>query len=234
MHQLAPRCNNIFHQYLFLLNNQEGFFLADYIQTPQKYPLKIPVDKKDTFYANLDEIPVVSKPKQVFTTHRVRRGETLSIIAEKHRVSVESIVCANSIDRQNYIITGQTLRIPKSAVVYQTQKQKSLKKEPAIKHVVKKGDSLWIIAKRYGTTTQQILEHNHLQSSRLYIGQVLMVPDSESETATNEGLKIYQVRQGDNPFYISKRHSMELERFLRINHLTPKSKIFPGQKLFVE
>ena len=205
-----------------------------HIVPPQKYSLKIPAGKKGIFYANLDEIPVVSKPKQVFTTHRVRRGETLSIIAEKHRVSVESIVCANSIDRQNYIITGQTLRIPKSAVVYQTQKQKSLKKEPAIKHVVKKGDSLWIIAKRYGTTTQQILEHNHLQSSRLYIGQVLMVPDSESETATNEGLKIYQVRQGDNPFYISKRHSMELERFLHINHLTPKSKIFPGQKLFVE
>ena len=81
---------------------------------------------------------------------------------------------------------------------------------------------------------QQIMKNSRLHSTRLHVGQVLMIPQAEYNATADEGFKIYHVRRGDNPFYIAKRHSMEIERFLRINRLTPKSKIFPGQRLFVE
>lgn len=201
----------------------------------RRYSLKVPVGKKSMLIAKLDEIPVTSKPKEVFITHRVKRGETLSIIAEKYRVGINTIIRTNSISRRNYIIAGQTLKIPKkSTVAYKTQKYKRPKKAPTLRHVVKRGDSLWIIAKRYGTTTQQIQENNRLHNTRLHIAQVLTIPQAEFEATADESIKIYHVRRGDSPFYIAKRHSMELERFLRINRLTPRSKIFPGQKLFVE
>lgn len=205
------------------------------ILPPGRYSLKVPVGKKSILIAKLDEIPVISKPRGVFITHRVKRGETLSIIAEKYRVGMSAIVRTNNINHRNYIIAGQMLKIPKKGVVSsKTQKYKRPKKAPSLRHVVKSGDSLWIIAKRYGEKTQQIQEKNHLHSTRLHIGQVLMIPQSEVEATADEGSKIYHVRRGDSPFYIAKRHSMELERLLRMNRLTPKSKIFPGQKLFIE
>jgi membrane-bound lytic murein transglycosylase D len=209
--------------------------LRHQIVPPGTYSLKVPVSKKDMLLAKLDDIPVTSKPKQIIITHRVRRGETLSIIAKKYRVSVNSIIRINRINKRNYIIAGQTLKIPqKSTVAYALPKYKRIKKAPTLRHVVKKGDSLWIIAKRYGTTIQQIRKNSRLRSTRLHIGQILWIPQSDFKTTANEGLEIYHVRRGDSPFYIAKRHNMELERFLRINRLTPRSKIFPGQKLFVE
>ncbi len=78
------------------------------------------------------------------------------------------------------------------------------------------------------------MENNRLYNTRLHVGQVLMIPQAEYKATVDEGFKLYQVRRGDNPYHIANRHSMELERFLRINRLTPKSKIFPGQRLFIE
>ena len=49
-------------------------------------------------------------------------------------------------------------------------------------------------------------------------------------TSTNQ----YLVRSGDSPYKIAKSHNMSLGHFLRINDLTPRSKIFPGQVLKVE
>ena len=165
----------------------------------------------------------------------MKRGETISTIAEKYRVSVNAIARTNKINRNNYIIAGQTLKIPKKHTAFtKSHTPKRSQKGPATRHVVRRGDSLWIIAKRYGTTTQQLMENNRLSSTRLHIGQVLMISDATSRVTTDEGLKLYHVRRGDNPFYIAKQHSMELDRFLHLNRLTAKSKIYPGQRLYVE
>jgi membrane-bound lytic murein transglycosylase D len=105
-------------------------------------------------------------------------------------------------------------------------------------HVVKSGDSLWNIAKRYGTTTKKIQSLNNLQTTQLHIGQVLKIPGYKDEKIVKQieagDLKIYQVKRGDSPFDIAQLHKMPLNRFLRINLLTPNSTIYPGQKLFIE
>jgi membrane-bound lytic murein transglycosylase D len=76
---------------------------------------------------------------------------------------------------------------------------------------------------------------NNLSSNRLYIGQALKIPGFKPEPLpdTNE-LSVYLVKSGDSPFTIAKKHNMQLERLLRINHLNPRSKIYPGQKLYIE
>ncbi len=56
----------------------------------------------------------------------------------------------------------------------------------------------------------------------------------KKETQVVNGSKIYQVKSGDSPYEIALLHNMSLKRFLRINQLTPRSKIYPGQKLYVE
>ena len=101
-------------------------------------------------------------------------------------------------------------------------------------HVVKKGDSLWKIAKQYGTTTKKIQQLNQLATTELQQGQILTIFDHQELPAKNEGLSTYEVQPGDSPFQIAKRHNMDLSRFLSLNKLWPNDRIFPGQTVYVE
>jgi membrane-bound lytic murein transglycosylase D len=49
-----------------------------------------------------------------------------------------------------------------------------------------------------------------------------------------DGLDTYQVKSGDSPFLIAKRHNMALNRFLSLNQLWPSSTIYPGQTVYVD
>jgi membrane-bound lytic murein transglycosylase D len=200
---------------------------------PDTYTLKVPANKGQQLLAIIHEIPVSSPPKPTFVYHRVRRGETLSTIAKRYRTSVRKIMRANKLRRSNYIVAGRLLKIPQRGYEYRPPKRKKLKPKHGPTHTVASGDSLWIIANRYGTTTQKIQQLNNLSSTELYIGQILILPQSASGQE-NIGLKTYRVEHGDSPFEIAVRHNMSLDRLLRMNNLTTQSTIYPGQKLVVE
>jgi len=202
---------------------------------PETYTLRIPSDKKEILIAKLDELPKTSKHRTATLKHRVRRGETVSKIAKRYGTSNNAIRYANNLNRRNFIVTGQVLNIPTSkTVVYKAPKYTPKKLKKSTAHVVKGGDSLWIIAKRYGTTTQQIQQANGLTGTRLSIGQTLKIPVGEVEPPSKEKSKTYRVRRGDSPFRIAQRHKISLERLLRINKLTPRSRIYPGQVLVID
>jgi membrane-bound lytic murein transglycosylase D len=61
----------------------------------------------------------------------------------------------------------------------------------------------------------------------------LVVPTGQA-VETSRSLKTYNVRRGDTPFMIAKRFKMPLESLLRINRLTPRCTIYPGQELKVQ
>ena len=110
------------------------------------------------------------------------------------------------------------------------------KPEPArtITHVVKSGDSLFNIASRYGVTTKKIQEINKLSSLNIAVGQSLAIPEPTKNATVETGLKKYMVKKGENAFSIASGHNMPVDRFLSINNLSSGSKIFPGQKVYVE
>jgi membrane-bound lytic murein transglycosylase D len=83
-----------------------------YKATPPNYSLKVPPGKAHMLLANLEKIPQYKPPKKRYVYHRVRRGETLSHLAKKYRVSVRSISNANGIVQKDFIRTGQKLKIP--------------------------------------------------------------------------------------------------------------------------
>jgi len=200
-----------------------------------KYPLKVPLNKGRELLARLQEIPVSSVPRPAYVYHRVRSGETLSTIAQRYHTSVRRIARANNITKANYIVAGKKLKIPqRGTAVYASRQYDKSAYGRGGTHVVRKGDSLWILARRYGTTTKKIQTLNNLPTTNLSIGQVLKMPGRNDETPPKENLKTYLVKSGDSPFVIAQRHKMPLGRFLRINRLTPRSKIYPGQKLYVE
>ncbi len=200
-----------------------------------KYPLRVPPGKSEVLLANLDKIPVSYPPQPAYVYHRIRPGESLSTIARRYRSSVRKIMRANNLRRSSYIVAGRKLKIPRRGTMpYRSKIDRNKDFTLPSSHVVKSGDSLWNIAKRYGTTTKQIQSLNNLQTTQLHIGQVLKIPGYKNEKIEVGNLKVYQVKHGDSPFDIALLHNMPLERFLRINLLTPNSKIYPGQKLFLE
>jgi membrane-bound lytic murein transglycosylase D len=201
----------------------------------ENYQLKIPPGNSETLVAKIDQLPVSHPPQRAFVYHRVRNGETLSIIARKYRTSVKSIMRANNLRRSNFIVAGKRLKIPRRGYAKHNRRiHKQPKNGQAVSHVVRKGDSLYLIAKKYGTTTKKIQELNHLPSTRLYKGQVLTIFAAKGKPPKVDGLATYEVQKGDSPFLIAKRHKMTLDRFMYLNRLYPGSMIFPGQKLYID
>ena len=199
------------------------------------YRLRIPPGNSDLLMAELDQIPVSHPPQRAYVYHRVRNGETLSVIARKYRTSVKSIMRANNLRRSNYIVAGKRLKIPQRG--YMQKRPKTVEKPrngQAVNHIVRKGDSLFTIAKRYGTTIKKIQELNNLTTTTLHKGQVLVIFPGKKEQPVVNGLATYEVRPGDSPFLIAQRHQMPLDRLLYLNQLYPGSKIYPGQKLYIE
>ncbi len=76
------------------------------------YALKVPLGKAAVVLASIDTIPKWSPPKVEFVVHRVRRGETLSLIALRYRTSTRRILEANNLRSGRLLRIGQRLKIP--------------------------------------------------------------------------------------------------------------------------
>ena len=196
------------------------------------YSLKVPKGKGEVLLAKLDDIPVY---RPAYRTHRVRSGESLSVIADRYGSSVRAIMTANNLRNKHYLRINQKLKIPVSKTAIASlevpQVQASQIKGEIIEYRVRKGDSLWLIARRYGTTTKMIQSLNQLDSALLSIGQVLKIPSGQTMASVIGDTQTYLVRKGDSPYLIAKRHNMDLSTFLELNGLTPRNMIFPGQVL---
>ncbi len=207
----------------------------DILPASADYELRVPPGMGKTVLARIDSLPIHNAPQPAaYVYHRVRRGDTLSTIARKYGTSIEKITKANRISRRSIIVGGQRLRIPCQNCEPRTTtaSRSSQSRRTIVNHKVHSGDSLWIIARKYDTTTKAIQRANGMKGTRIAIGQVLKIPTAE--TGRPKSYRTYQVKRGDIPFEIARRYNMPLQRFLKVNQLTESSKIFPGQKLYVE
>lgn len=104
--------------------------------------------------------------------YTVKRGNTLSQIARAYRVSVEHIVELNDIEDPNLIYPGEKLRITESNVTDLEPIDNSIE----VYYVVKNGDTLYGIARRFGITLNEILEYNDIPNPDLiYPGQTIKI-----------------------------------------------------------
>jgi membrane-bound lytic murein transglycosylase D len=76
------------------------------------YLLRVPPGKAELLTAELSKLPKWTPPKVEFVYHRVRRGETLSLIALRYRTSIQRILEANNIRSTRMLRVGQRLKIP--------------------------------------------------------------------------------------------------------------------------
>lgn len=107
------------------------------------------------------------------TTYIVQPGDTLSGIARRHGVSVSVLAAANGLTPQSWVYVGQRLTIPGAGST----------PAPATRvHIVQRGDNLFRLGLRYGTTAAAIRTANGLRSDVIYVGQRLVIPGADGGT----------------------------------------------------
>lgn len=102
--------------------------------------------------------------------------------------------------------------------------------EGPIIHVVGQGESLFVMAARYGTTVEAIVQANGISNPNLiYVGQRLTIPLPGSVAPT----EIYVVRLGDTLSSIALRFGATVSAIAKVNQISNPSLIYPGQRLVI-
>ena len=94
-------------------------------------------------------------------------------------------------------------------------------------YVVKKGDTLWSIAKKYSISVDELKRLNDLDNNMLSIGQVLRV---SGDAATNND--IYIVKSGDTLYSIASRYGISVDNLKKYNNLTGNV-LSIGEQLYI-
>ncbi len=138
----------------------------------------------------------------------VQKGDSLWSISSKLGVNVSDIKKSNNLSSNNLSI-GQVLIIPSK----KSDDEESNADENV--YVVKKGDSLWLIAKNYNTSVDEIKRLNNLSSNTLSIGQKLKIPNAITSNEIT-----YTVKKGDSLWLIANRYDTTVNAIKDKNGLT--------------
>ena len=147
-------------------------------------------------------IPSISVSPEVSDTYIVQKGDSLWSIANKFNMTVSELKKLNNLTN-NLLSIGQVLKIKDSSNNGKTT------------YTVQKGDSLWVIANKYGITTEELKSYNNLTSNLLSIGQILKIPQGKTSTEN-----IYTVKKGDSLWTIANRYNTTVEKIKVLNNLT--------------
>lgn len=192
---------------------------------------------QNIFLGESSECPSVEEPEPVpeeepqTVYYTVKRGDTLWNIARNYGTTVQSIAGINGISNPNLIYPGQVLKI----LVNDTS-ETGVNTMGHIIYTVKSGDTLWNIARNYGTTVQNIAELNGIRNPNfIYIGQRLRIDVNYSISASSgsgalQGIT-YIVRRGDNLWRIARRYGVTVRYIASLNNIQNPNRIYPGQIL---
>lgn len=158
-------------------------------------------------------LKTTSKVPEQTGTYKVQKGDTLFGIASKYNTTVDKIKQLNNLT-SNTLFIGQELKVPSEENT----------EEYAIYEVIK-GDSLWLIAKKYGITVDELIRLNNLTSLELQIGDKLKVPKKAIDTK-------YTVKNGDTLWSIARDNNVSVEALKQANNLTTNL-LTVGQSLVI-
>lgn len=189
-------------------------------------------------------------------TIRVEAGDTLWGISQRYNTTVVKLKEANRLTSDTIYI-GQVLNIPSEASsspkakLTTNNKTEAAPKQTGSTYIVKKGDTLWGIAKNNGTSVSELKRLNGLTSDLIYPGQVLKLsgssqavssekvsakeqvqaPKQTSQTSNKASSQnTYTVQKGDSLWKIAVKFKLTVNQLKAANNLS-SDVIYPGQVL---
>jgi peptidoglycan endopeptidase LytF len=193
------------------------------------------------------------------SAYTVVKGDTPGAIARKLGVSTDELIKLNNLDSRNLQI-GQRLSVPgydqrqnasaeKAAPAGQETAEPSLIEPDNSKvssttstkeYVIKKGDTPGAIAGRLGVSTDELIRLNNLDSRKLRVGQVLLVPGTQTGSvsvdtsaardAENQAPSEYIVKKGDTLYELARTYGVSVDRIKEYNNLR-NNNLRVGQRL---
>ena len=165
-----------------------------------------------------------TNPSNMFL-YTVKKGDSLYSIASRYNTTVNEIVSLNNLTSNNLSI-GQVLRIPE---VYNSEMNLPNFKN----YIVKKGDTLYAIARDNGITVDTIIKDNSLNNNNLSVGQILKIRiydnsiNNEYEECFGQdyipedsnNIIDYVVKRGDSLYSIASKYNTSVNELMRINNL---------------
>ena len=219
--------------------------LAGSLLVPPRYPLRVPAGTAARFEQAYAELSPERKPdRQAAFGYRVRRGDTLGAIARRFGSSVSEIQRANRLPRADRIYVGQRLRIPQQGsgraappsvdrAAVRAREERTAAAEPRnspqqtpseVVHVVRRGESVHRIARKYGVAVAAVVAANELRRPELiHAGQRLRIPRGGKDV-------VYRVRRGDTLSQLARTFGTSTAKIQRANGLRG-SRIVVGQTL---
>ena len=182
----------------------------------------------------------------VATTYVVQKGDNLSSIAKKNNVTVAEIKEWNHLSSAS-IQLGMALQIAKIEQVANTEMASNTKIEN-VEYIVKKGDNLGNIAKKFGSTVDDLKLWNNLADNTIAFGASLIVSKSEVAVENEKAVTTfskkesvasaskskntdYLVKKGDSLYSISKQYpGVSISDIKKWNNISGEE-IKPGMKL---
>ncbi len=166
----------------------------------------------------------------------VKKGDTLSIIASKYRVSVKDLKSVNNL-KSNEVEIGMKLIIPDSQIPMRVVRVSPNLNETN-SYVVKKGDTLSIIASKYRVSVKDLKNANSMKGDKVTVGMRLVIPNStlsknvEPKTPVISDNSKYIVQKADSISSIAKRYGVSQVELKRANNIKGNT-INSGQLLKV-
>ena len=150
----------------------------------------------------------------------VQNGDTLYEIAERFGTTVQTLARYNGIPDPDVISVGEIIRLPDGAG------------ENSVRiHIIQKGDTLYSLAKKYGTTVDELATINGIRNPDIIVeGRVLALPSPGLDTGS---IKTYTVRSGDTLWSISRKFGTTVVDLINMNRISDPDMIYPGQVLRV-
>lgn len=160
-----------------------------------------------------------------FVMYIVKAGDSLYSIAQQYNTTVDKIKSDNKLT-SNTLSIGQVLMIADKttdATVEECFGEDEVLEEDYVIYVVKPGDNLYSIARKYDTTVSELKRLNNLTSNNLSVGQELKIPNER---------RIYVVKRGDSLYSIANMFNTTVSAIKSKNNLTTNN-LSIGQELII-
>jgi membrane-bound lytic murein transglycosylase D len=208
--------------------------------------LAIPYASYDAFVQRLHDTPADQRVQ--WTRYRIREGDVLGTIARRHGTTIGVLRQANDL-AGSAIRAGAYLMIPQAsaaatdyALSQAGRERARLSRSDGQRYVVKNGDSLWTIGRRFGVSSKAIARWNSMApGDTLRVGRELVIRSTKASAVSasisqqgppgSQRRVAYTVRNGDSLSTISSRFRVSVSELVRWNKLDRAKYLQPGQNL---